>query len=69
VGVALSTSQQQFVEEAFKGIVEIRTYKTSEQHTLDLTAGRIDAVFDTSCTYAMRSSAPATRTSRWQARS
>jgi lysine-arginine-ornithine-binding protein len=46
VGVALSTSQQQFVEEAFKGIVEVRTYKTSEQHTLDLTAGRIDAVFD-----------------------
>ena len=46
VGVALSTSQQQFVEEAFKGVVEVRTYKTSEQHTLDLTAGRIDAVFD-----------------------
>jgi lysine-arginine-ornithine-binding protein len=46
VGVALSTSQQQFIEEAFKGVVEVRTYKTSEQHTLDLTAGRIDVVFD-----------------------
>ena len=46
VGVALSTSQQQFVEEAFKGAVEVRTYKTSEQHTLDLLAGRVDAVFD-----------------------
>ena len=46
VGVALSTSQQQFVEEAFKGVVTVRTYKTSEQHTLDLLAGRVDAVFD-----------------------
>jgi lysine-arginine-ornithine-binding protein len=46
VGVALSTSQQQFVEEAFKGVDTVRTYKTWEQHTLDLLAGRVDAVFD-----------------------
>jgi ABC-type amino acid transport substrate-binding protein len=46
VGVALSTSQQQFIEETFKNTVTVKTYKTSEQHTLDLLAGRVDAVFD-----------------------
>ena len=46
IGVPLSTSQQQFIEETFKGDVTVKTYKSSEQHTLDLLAGRVDAVFD-----------------------
>jgi octopine/nopaline transport system substrate-binding protein len=46
IGVPLSTSQQQFIEETFKDTVTVKTYKSSEQHTLDLIAGRIDAVFD-----------------------
>jgi octopine/nopaline transport system substrate-binding protein len=46
IGVPLSTSQQQFIEETFKDTVIVKTYKSSEQHTLDLLAGRVDAVFD-----------------------
>ncbi|EIM26365.1 transporter substrate-binding domain-containing protein [Microvirga lotononidis] len=46
VGVALSTSQQQFMEENFKNDAEVKTYKSSEQAQLDLGAGRIDAQFD-----------------------
>lgn len=46
IGVPLSTSQQQFIEETFKNDVTVKTYKSSEQHTLDLLAGRVDAVFD-----------------------
>ena len=46
IGVPLSTSQQQFIEETFKDTVTVKTYKSSEQHTLDLLAGRVDAVFD-----------------------
>lgn len=46
VGVALSTSQQQFMEENFKNDANIKTYKSSEQGQLDLDTGRIDAQFD-----------------------
>lgn len=46
VGVALSTSQQQYMEENFKNDADLRTYKSSEQGQLDLDAGRIDAQFD-----------------------
>ncbi|MGO4570883.1 transporter substrate-binding domain-containing protein [Microvirga sp. 2TAF3] len=46
VGVALSTSQQQFMEENFKNDADLRTYKSSEQGQLDLDTGRIDAQFD-----------------------
>jgi octopine/nopaline transport system substrate-binding protein len=45
VGVQGSTVNSQFVETYLKGIVEIREYKTTEQHDLDLTAGRVDAIF------------------------
>ena len=46
VGAPLASSQQQFIEETFKGSAEVRTYKTSEQIDLDLVAGRIDAEFN-----------------------
>ncbi len=46
VGVPVSTSQQQFIEGTFKGDVSLRTYKSSIDATLDLSAGRIDAQFD-----------------------
>jgi octopine/nopaline transport system substrate-binding protein len=35
----------QFLETYLKDVVEIREYKTTEQHDLDLTAGRVDAIF------------------------
>jgi octopine/nopaline transport system substrate-binding protein len=45
VGVQGSTVNAQFVEQYLKDTVEIREYKTTEQHDLDLTAGRVDAIF------------------------
>jgi len=45
VGVQGSTVNSQFVETYLKDVVEIREYKTTEQHDLDLTAGRVDAIF------------------------
>ena len=44
VGVQTSTTASTFLDKYFKGIVEIREYKTVDQHNLDLTSGRIDAV-------------------------
>ncbi|MBM3598403.1 MAG: transporter substrate-binding domain-containing protein [Alphaproteobacteria bacterium] len=43
VGVQVSTTHANFLETYLKGIAEVRPYKTTEQHDLDLTAGRIDA--------------------------
>jgi len=45
IGVQTSTAQANFLEKYFKDVIEIRQYKTTEQHDLDLTAGRVDAVF------------------------
>ncbi|MBL8590744.1 MAG: transporter substrate-binding domain-containing protein [Methylobacteriaceae bacterium] len=45
VGVQVSTTNAAFIEKYFKGTVDIREYKTTEQHDLDLQAGRIDATF------------------------
>jgi len=45
IGVQTSTAQANFLEKYFKDVVEIRQYKTTEQHDLDLAAGRVDAVF------------------------
>jgi octopine/nopaline transport system substrate-binding protein len=33
-----------FIDEYLKGVVEVREYKTAEQHDLDLKAGRVDLV-------------------------
>jgi octopine/nopaline transport system substrate-binding protein len=44
VGVQTSTIHSNFADKYLKGTAEVREYKTTEQHDLDLAAGRIDAV-------------------------
>jgi octopine/nopaline transport system substrate-binding protein len=44
IGVQVSTTHPVFAEKYLKGTSEIREYKTTEAHDLDLLAGRIDAV-------------------------
>ncbi|MBZ6078060.1 transporter substrate-binding domain-containing protein [Microvirga puerhi] len=46
VGVVQSTSQEQLIRAYFGNDVDVRTYKTSAERDLDITAGRIDAGFD-----------------------
>jgi octopine/nopaline transport system substrate-binding protein len=43
LGVQVATTNLAFAEKYFKDVAEIREYKTTEQHDLDLAAGRIDA--------------------------
>ena len=45
IGVQGSTIQANFADKYLKDTAEIREYKTTEAHDLDLSAGRIDAVF------------------------
>jgi octopine/nopaline transport system substrate-binding protein len=44
IGVQGSTIHAAYADKYLKGTVEIREYKTTEAHDLDLAAGRIDAV-------------------------
>lgn len=44
VGVQGSTTASTFMEAYFKDGVDIRTYKTTEEHNFDLVSGRLDAV-------------------------
>lgn len=46
LGASLSTSQFKFVEQNFGDVVEIKTYKSSEQVQLDIEGGRLDGQFD-----------------------
>ena len=43
IGAQVSTTNAAFVEHYFKDVAEVRLYKTTEQHDLDLAAGRVDA--------------------------
>ncbi len=43
LGVQGSTTNLAWAEKYFKDVAEIREYKTTEQHDLDLAAGRLDA--------------------------
>jgi octopine/nopaline transport system substrate-binding protein len=45
IGVQTSTIHANFLNQYLKDTVEIREYKTTEQHDLDLAAGRVDGVF------------------------
>jgi octopine/nopaline transport system substrate-binding protein len=45
IGVQSSTTNANFVNEFLKSVAEVREYKTTEQHDLDLAAGRIDVAF------------------------
>ncbi len=44
IGVQGSTTHANFADKYFKGTAEVREYKSTEAHDLDLAAGRIDAV-------------------------
>jgi octopine/nopaline transport system substrate-binding protein len=44
IGVQGSSIAANFFDKYLKGTAEIREYKTTEQHDLDLTAGRIDLI-------------------------
>ena len=43
LGVQVSTIQADFANTYLKGVVDVRSYKTSDEILLDLTAGRVDA--------------------------
>ncbi|MGJ3263875.1 MAG: transporter substrate-binding domain-containing protein [Salinarimonas sp.] len=45
IGVQGSTTNANFLTEYLADIVEIREYGTTEQHDLDLSAGRLDGIF------------------------
>ncbi|MGO4707288.1 transporter substrate-binding domain-containing protein [Microvirga sp. 2MCAF38] len=45
VGTQSSTVNGAFLEKYLKDVITIREYKTTEQHDLDLAAGRVDAIF------------------------
>lgn len=44
IGVQSGTQLLAFVKKYFGDVAEVREYKTTEQHDLDLAAGRIDAI-------------------------
>ena len=44
IGVQVSTIQADLLNTYFKGVAEIRTYGKTEEHDLDLAAGRVDLV-------------------------
>jgi octopine/nopaline transport system substrate-binding protein len=50
IGVQGATTHANFAEKYFKGTVELREYKSTEAHDLDLSAGRIDGVLADSAT-------------------
>lgn len=45
IGVQVSTVHANFLQTFFKGVADIRVYKTTDQHDLDLSAGRLEGVF------------------------
>lgn len=45
IGVQVSTTNANFLQEFFRDVATIREYRTTEQHDLDLQNGRIDAIF------------------------
>ena len=45
IGVQVATIQGNFAQKYFKDVATIQEYKTTEQHDLDLMAGRIDGAF------------------------
>ena len=44
IGVQAASIAASFVDKYLKGVVETREYKTTEQHDLDLLAGRVDLI-------------------------
>lgn len=58
VGVQGSSTNAAFVEQYFKGDIEVREYKTTEQQELDLLAGRIDAIVQANTSLAATKNNP-----------
>ncbi len=58
VGVQAATTNQQFLKKYFDGVVDIREYKTTQEHDLDLAARRVDALFAQSTALAATLSKP-----------
>jgi octopine/nopaline transport system substrate-binding protein len=58
VGVQAATTNQQFLKKYFDGVIDIREYKTTQEHDLDLSAGRVDALFAQSTALASTLSKP-----------
>jgi len=59
IGVQVSTTNANFVNEFLKGsAAEVREYKTTEQHDLDLAAGRIDIAFAAHSAFAATIDSP-----------
>lgn len=58
VGVQGSTIGIAFLEKYLKDTVEIREYKSTEQHDLDLLAGRVDAIFAAHPNFAATKQSP-----------
>ena len=44
IGVQTASIAAAFVDKYMKGVVEVREYKTTDQHDLDLASGRVDLV-------------------------
>ncbi|GGD73163.1 octopine/nopaline transport system substrate-binding protein [Rhizobium sp. BK226] len=44
IGVQTASTGAAFVDKYLKGVLEVREYKTTEEHDLDLKAGRVDLV-------------------------
>lgn len=44
IGVQIASTGAAFVDKYLKDVVEVREYKTTEEHDLDLAAGRVDLV-------------------------
>jgi octopine/nopaline transport system substrate-binding protein len=44
MGVQTASIASAFIDKYLKGVVEVREYKTTDQHDLDLAAGRVDLV-------------------------
>jgi octopine/nopaline transport system substrate-binding protein len=58
VGVQAATTNQQFLKKYLDGVVDIREYKTTQEHDLYLAAGRVDALFGQSTALAATLSKP-----------
>ncbi|MCW3474341.1 transporter substrate-binding domain-containing protein [Rhodovastum sp. RN2-1] len=58
IGVQVSTIQADLLNTYFKGVTEIRTYPTTEEHDLDLQAGRVDAALASTSYFASTLSKP-----------
>jgi octopine/nopaline transport system substrate-binding protein len=58
IGVQAATKHLDFVKKYFSDVATIREYKTTQEHDLDLAAGRVDSIFAQRTTLAATLSKP-----------